>query len=913
MEHSPGLTPSSMAAFSRFALLLGFSLALSRPAVGQAPATLVQDLNRGPGDFTAGIGWLMPVEHGVVFAMGSLSAGKELWVSDGSAAGTRLLKDILPGSAGSYPEQVVKVGNKAAFLAFDEFGASDIWLTDGTPDGTVLLVDSPPEQANQGRLTALAGTSEGLFYQVESWSSGNPPGLWFAGAAGSDPVELNPPGATGPAPGSFHGLTTNESHGYFLTEENGLWKSDGASAPTELVADLGTIIGGGWAERITIAAGRLVIHWFREWGNVELWTCTLAGRDFAKVSPEPAAVWKEVRGVAGFGKRLVFRVRGEDDRWELWASDENAAVAVKIPLKGEEGAVLQAGDGCVEWNGGIYFPVHGGEGGGLWRTDGTPEGTDLVKRSKFEVSVPGADHLVAGREHLYFQLPGDDGWELWKTGGKGTRSRRVSRLLDSDPYTEGAAVAVWNDQILFAAGRGNPANALWKTGPRDIATRRLTRPEKSTGSSFLSNSRSAPYEVIGNKLLSFVRESRDAGCELRVVRGAGGRSADIWNHAGALGYAGSVSFLQNFGRSAIFSVNGIDARQMWVTDGTRGGTMLLSDHPGGSLGKTAMSGGAHFYQVLPDGNPAKASLWRTDGTREGTALVSGPDGVPVVPVFGEMADFRGALHFVGETSDGRTALWRSDGTPYGTYVVKDWGCAQGDYSPSGLAVIGDRLSITLTGPLAQLLWTSDGTSEGTRQVQERYHENTVDDIGVSHDVGGLQIFTARGRSMDRPYQWWRSDGTDEGTFPLLPGLSDQHVLPLPPGSGYSVVAGSRMFYAGMEVSGNDLDVEPWVTDGTADGTRKLKDIRNGPERSNPGRFVAAGNHVCFVADDGEHGAELWISDGTEEGTRLLADVEPGRLSSYPDDLRVLDGKLYFHAHRSATGRELYVVELPGPP
>src|SRR6185295_8167740 len=79
-------------------------------------------------------------------------------------------------------------------------------------------------------------------------------------------------------------------------------------------------------------------------------------------------------------------------------------------------------------------------------------------------------------------------------------------------------------------------------------------------------------------------------------------------------------------------------------------------------------------------------------------------------------------------------------------------------------------------------------------------------------------------------------------------------------------------------------VELWASDGTAEGTRLVKDIWTGmvntswfePEvaSSYPAHFAPFGNSVLFVAGDGPTGREPWITDGTAAGTRLLLDINP---------------------------------------
>ena len=67
--------------------------------------------------------------------------GDELWRSDGTAAGTRLVEDIAPDGAGSNPTNLVDVGGILFFIADDGTHGDELWKSDGTDAGTVLVRD----------------------------------------------------------------------------------------------------------------------------------------------------------------------------------------------------------------------------------------------------------------------------------------------------------------------------------------------------------------------------------------------------------------------------------------------------------------------------------------------------------------------------------------------------------------------------------------------------------------------------------------------------------------------------------------------------------------------------------------------------------------------------------------------------
>jgi ELWxxDGT repeat protein len=80
------------------------------------------------------------------------------------------------------------------------------------------------------------------------------------------------------------------------------------------------------------------------------------------------------------------------------------------------------------------------------------------------------------------------------------------------------------------------------------------------------------------------------------------------------------------------------------------------------------------------------------------------------------------------------------------------------------------------------------------------------------------------------------------------------------------------------VHGNEL----WLSDGTPEGTRLVKDIISGPDSpdgSDPRGLGAFEGVFYFSADDHEIGRELWRSDGTAEGTRLVKNLASGSRSS----------------------------------
>lgn len=116
--------------------------------------------------------------------------------------------------------------------------------------------------------------------------------------------------------------------------------------------------------------------------------------------------------------------------------------------------------------------------------------------------------------------------------------------------------------------------------------------------------------------------------------------------------------------------------------------------------------------------------------------------------------------------------------------------------------------------------------------------------------------------------------------------------------------GNKLFFTAATDGSADENRELWITDGTALGTKIVRDINPGDPASNPGWLTRLGSDLYFVADDGDHGNELWVTDGTSANTRMVGDIQSGEDGSEPKSLFSYGGKLYFSAEKSQD-RELW--------
>ena len=96
---------------------------------------------------------------------------QELWKSDGTEAGTVLVRDVFPGDGGSDPELLTTIGSTLGFVASDSSNGREVWTSDGTSAGTVLVRDVYPGAGGSDPhlLTAVGST---LFFSADDDTHG---------------------------------------------------------------------------------------------------------------------------------------------------------------------------------------------------------------------------------------------------------------------------------------------------------------------------------------------------------------------------------------------------------------------------------------------------------------------------------------------------------------------------------------------------------------------------------------------------------------------------------------------------------------------------------------------------------------------------------------------------------------------
>ncbi len=853
----------------RLLLLAGMLVCLAVSPAGAQPAFLVKDIQTGtpPAKWDSGTE-LVELGGFAYFRGDDRIHGSELWRSDGTMAGTTLVRDICPGVCSSTPSELTVVGGKLFFRADEGVHGPSLWKSSGTADSTVLVrAVEPSRLAAFGSLIAFMASSPG-----------QGPELWRSDGTAAGTLSLGDlrPGPDGSSPwplGELSGLLLfNADDG---TQGRELWQTDGTLEGTSLVEDINPGPDSGLpftSEREGSAEmdGKLLFRAVEaDRPQTRLWASDGTAAGTARVHDDVAptsdlgsaaarfvkfadevffsgggAVWRSNGTEAGtvaatgslpnpseltvVGARLYFKTAsGFFPDTRLFVSDGTEAGTTQVPLPSGV-TIADYGSSGFRALGSklVFFASNSGEAG-LWTSDGTGEGTVLL--AGFQSAL--LPTTIAGGLYL-FRAQTEDGWELWASDGTPAGTGSVKRLDQSD--ASGLRVEIEPEDVL-----GFPALPL----KSDLA-----------GTLLLS----ADSGVPGGEL--WRSDGTEAGTVL--VKETGGQAA---------------TGLTPFGAKIFFSTGAL-----WSSDGTAAGTV---DHSGGFVQELTPFGEQLYFAD---------NVFGSDFKKIGP---SDPDSTLVTflyPGFLQQITALGSrLYFLASGAPIFSfGLWTSDGTEAGTAQIP------GVSSPDGLiAHRGALIFSAIDGTAGRELWLSDGTEAGSHRVKDILPGTGSSNPSQITSTSGLVFFVADDGTAGE--ELWRSDGTEAGTVlvsDIRPGVEPSWIQEI-------TAVGDRVFFAADDgVHG----VELWVSDGSAAGTHIVKDAL--PGSSYPRYLKVAGHLLYFAAVDNSHGLEPWKTDGTEAGTVLIQDVNPGQAPSTPTGFVISGPYLYFTANDGTHGFELHAVD-----
>ena len=267
-----------------------------------------------------------------------------------------------------------------------------------------------------------------------------------------------------------------------------------------------------------------------------------------------------------------------------------------------------------------------------------------------------------------------------------------------------------------------------------------------------------------------------------------------------------------------------------------------------------------YFRAISD---AGNELWKTDGTEAGTVLVAdinpGGDSVPA-----DFFEFNGELFFLADDGESGREVWKTDGTPDGTLQLFDvLDGPQSSQARKFFEFNGEMLFIAVDQVAADIaihrLWRSNGETAGTTRA--------ADEIVLSLDTIEFE---------DKVF----FSGFGPGTFVEPRSYNGENVTIIRDIADGEASSNPQTFfefksevYFSAETVGEGREL--WKTDGTSDGTTLVLDIHAGEGSSSPDHFFEFEGELYFSADDGVHGREIWKTDGTTAGTQLVVDAVEG--------------------------------------
>jgi len=750
-------------------------------------------------------------------------------------------------------------GNVAYFSASDPAHGLEVWRTDGTPGGTWRVTDICPGRCSSDPTSATIFHGR-LFFGADDGVAGRE--LWQSdGTPGSERrVRDLCPGPCHGDPAAFEVLDDRLLFVASAGPHRSLWSSNGSRRGTVPVQEI----------------------------------CT-----FSTPDPPVGSDCPWVPGLEKAGGLVYFGLPLPTGGFDIWRSD-GTATGTRSLLD-----LFGSNVGISSETSGYAFVSAVGDIGllwtdeALWRTDGTPEGTFRLA-SVAELTVDGSGYSYPFRTGVWngilFTVLQDG--ELIRSDGTREGTYRIGKFYWGYDVQELTPTA---SGLLFVVTTDGPEEGLWRTQGTAETTERLS-----------------------------VAEGR------------------------------SIGEVAAFGDQALFfatSPEG-DATELWVTDGTPAGTRLLLDDAGTNHsygGLVALGARAYFGRSTEEG---ASELWTTNGTAAGTVGLHDFNAGPGSSGPLAQAVFDGRLVFSAQISRLEAPLFESNGTPAGTRELSDdllgardftrvgdllyFASSKGlswldgasglgsdpkaldarSFMPLGSTLMFGATSGSLFGSSDVELWRSDGTAKGTRMVKNidrasiytGFHHACIgesSDPGPGVEIRGRLVFAAEDGRNGR--ELWLTDGTNAGTRLLRdirPGQAPwegdecdnrtEKGLSSSP-DDFLAFRGGALFTADDGTSGREL----WWTDGTASGTRRIKDLLPGPAGSDPHGLTAFRGKVYFFARRGTAGEALWRTAGTRSGTVLVDDLTVGGTPSWPRDLTVVGERLFFSVYNERTGAELW--------
>ncbi|MEM8532496.1 MAG: ELWxxDGT repeat protein [Chloroflexota bacterium] len=645
--------------------------------------------------------------------------GEELWVTDGTTTGTKVVRDIIPGSGGSFPTDFMPVGIELWFTANSPDGARSLWKTDGTT--TQRIIEFPHSGADD------IVYMNGQVYFFTSYSNPFPDMTITTELWKSDGTETGTTSIVkivrGEEPADDVGLyqmIVVDNTIFFTAQSEGhgteLWKSDGTAAGTQMVRDINPGTASSLPATLTDIDGTLFFTAIDSRTGRELWKSdgTAAGTQMVRdINPGSSNAFAVSRFslLTKIDNHIFFGATTEKEGTGAWISDGTTAGTklLKDIDSGTSGAFYYLNPDFGELNGTLFFAMSDNVDVGveLWQTDGTADGTNLLKdiHAGKEASYPA--EFTPLNDTMFFTagFPQDIFLErnLWKTDGTPEGTEQVKDFTPIDAsntkaedlmVVEGKLFFTVDDKELWVSDGTHDGTVQIESTPRFGNIKHLT---DVNGTLFFVH-----FENDTKHTLWKTDGTESGTMMLKEV--LFDRSRHSFDHQ-----------LVNLNGLLLFQAYNGNGLALWKSDGTPEGTQVVKSSESGFSLMTE-SGGTLFFI---GSNGSTLQLWTSDGTSENTIPIKDINRLRNAAT--TFVDINGTLFFVTNEENGSCYLWKSNGTTNGTTIVKELNPTSDGFCPKDMHPLpsGERaVFVAYDKETGVELWQTDGTAEGTRIVQD---------------------------------------------------------------------------------------------------------------------------------------------------------------------------------------------------
>jgi ELWxxDGT repeat protein len=216
-----------------------------------------------------------------------------------------------------------------------------------------------------------------------------------------------------------------------------------------------------------------------------------------------------------------------------------------------------------------------------------------------------------------------------------------------------------------------------------------------------------------------------------------------------------------------FIAKGLDLGiELWRSDGTQSGTYIVKDINQGSNGAFLSNESSNLTNVngllyfsANDGING-FELWKSDGTELGTVMVKDIASSSSSSSPSDFISLNSEVIFVCDDGINGRELWKTDGTSMGTVLLKDIDSGISGSGPSFLINFNNKVYFQAWNSVSGIeLWMTDGTTSNT-VIQNDL--NPGNSIGVNN-LTKMLVFNNelyfRGNSQNTGFELYKTDGS----------------------------------------------------------------------------------------------------------------------------------------------------------